>query len=138
MWMGPIDMANYTIQADFALQKNPDTQKMPDLGLINSRYTMTVRSSNKELRMYSWSPHDYRTYVSVPFDPEAGKWYTMKFEVSGSRIRGKLWERGATEPVEWTVAMTDAAPNGSGSPGLYGNAQEAEIYIDNVSVVAND
>ena len=138
MWMGPIELANYTIQADFALQKNRDTQKMPDLGLINSRYTMTVRSSNKELRIYSWSPHDYRTYASVPFDPEPGKWYTMKFEVSGSRMRGKLWQRGATEPVEWTVAMTDPSPNVSGSPGLYGNAQEAEIYVDNVSVVAND
>ena len=84
MWMGSPDMSNYTIQADFALQKSPDTNKMPDLGLINSRYTMTVRSSNKELRIYSWSVHDYRTYASVPFDPEPGKWYTMKFQVSGS------------------------------------------------------
>jgi len=138
MWMGSPDMSNYTIQADFALQKSPDTGKMSDLGLINSRYTMTVRPSNKELRIYSWSVHEYRTYASVPFDPEPGKWYTMKLQVSGSRVRGKIWPRGNSQPIEWTVEMYDASPNVSGSPGLYGNAQEAEIYLDNISVVSND
>lgn len=142
MWMGPIDLSNYTMQADFALQKDAATQKMPDFGLINSRYTMTARSSNKELRIYSWSPHDYRTYASVPFDPEPGKWYTMKLRVealgSTADVRGKLWERGQPEPSDWTVEILDESPNLMGSPGLYGNAQEAEIYIDNVSVVAND
>ena len=115
---------------------------MPDLGLINSRYTMTVRSSNKELRIYSWSPHDYRTYASVPFDPEPGKWYTMKFRVDPqgetSVVRGKLWVRGEAEPSDWTVEMTDESPNLTGSPGLYGNAQEAEVYLDNLTVVGND
>ncbi|MEM8947619.1 MAG: PQQ-binding-like beta-propeller repeat protein [Planctomycetota bacterium] len=142
MWMGPIGMAGYTMQADFALQRDADTQKMPDFGLINSRYTMTARSSNKELRIYSWSPHDYRTYASVPFEPEPGKWYTMKMRVeplgSSADVRGKLWVRGEPEPSEWTVEMLDESPNLSGSPGLYGNAQEAEIYVDNVSVVANE
>ncbi len=166
MWMGSIEMANYTIQSDFALQSSIEptdltvltTQdepnkvgKMSDFGLINSRYTMTVRSSNKELRLYSWSPHDYRTYASVPFDPEPGKWYTMKLEVTptkfaaigsestaSAKVRGKLWVRGEKEPDDWTVEMVDESPNLAGSPGLYGNAQEAEIYIDNVSVVANE
>ncbi len=114
---------------------------MPDLGLINSRYTMTVRSSNKKLRVYSWSPHDYRTFAEVDFDPVPGKWYTMKLEVQprgeSASVRGKLWPRDETEPEAWTVEMIDPAPNLSGSPGLYGNAQEAEIYIDNLSVVPN-
>ena len=65
MWMGPTDLANYTIQADFALEQSGESGKMPDFGLINSRYTMTVRSSNKQLRLYSWSPHDYRTFAEV-------------------------------------------------------------------------
>lgn len=142
MWMGPIHMADYTVQADFALQQSADTAKMPDLGLINSRYTMTARSSNKELRVYSWSPHDYRTYASVDFDPEPGKWYTMKLRVEPkgdtALVRGKLWVRGEHEPADWTVEMVDESPNLAGSPGLYANAQEAEIYVDNVSVVANE
>jgi len=142
MWMGPTDLANYTIQADFALQQSDETGKMSDLGLINSRYTMTVRSSNKKLRLYSWSPHDYRTFAEVDFDPKPGKWYTMKLQVvpqgSKASVRGKLWVRGESEPKEWTVEMVDPTPNLSGSPGMYGNAQEAEIYIDNVSVVENE
>ncbi len=137
MWMGPTRLANYTIQADFALQQSEGTGKMSDWGLINSRYTMTVRSSNKKLRLYSWSPHDYRTFAEVDFDPEPGKWYTMKLQVETSEIRGKLWPRGEAEPTEWTIEMLDTFPNLSGSPGMYGNAQEAEIYIDNVSVVEN-
>ena len=141
MWMGPTDLANYTIQADFALQKSEETGKMPDLGLINSRYTMTVRSSNKKLRVYSWSPHVDRTFAEVDFDPVPGKWYTMKLKVvprgEEASVRGKLWVRGEAEPEAWTIEMIDPMPNLSGSPGLYGNAQEAEIYIDNLSVVSN-
>jgi len=154
MWMGPTDLANYTVQADFALQqsvmpstgaehnspKSPKIGKMSDFGLINSRYTMTVRSSNK-LRLYSWSPHDYRTFAEVDFDPKPGKWYTMKLQVVPcyikSQVFGKLWVRGEPEPDAWTIGIVDESPNLSGSPGMYGNAQEAEIYIDNVSVVAN-
>ncbi len=141
MWMGPTDLSNYTVQVDFALQKSDATGKMSDLGLINSRYTMTVRSSNKKLRLYSWSPHDYRTFAEVDFDPEPGKWYTMKLRVDPisvvSHVRGKLWPRGEAEPSEWTVKLVDKSPNKSGSPGLYGNAQEAEIFIDNLNVVPN-
>ena len=142
MWMGPTDLANYTIQADFALQQSEETGKMSDWGLINSQYTMTVRSSNKKLRLYSWSPHDYRTFAEVNFDPMPGKWYTMKLRVEYTQdkaiVCGKLWLREESEPYNWTIAMIDESPNLSGSPGMYGNAQEAEIYIDNVSVVAND
>jgi len=123
--------------ADLNVPQPPKIEKMSDFGLINSRYTMTVRSSNKKLRLYSWSPHDYRTFAEVDFDPEPGKWYTMKLQVETSSIRGKLWPRGQAEPTEWTVQMLDTSPNLSGSPGLYGNAQEAEIYVDNVSVVEN-
>lgn len=142
MTMGSVEMSNYTIQADFALEQSSDTKKMSDFGLINSRYTLTVRSSNKKLRAYSWSPHDHRTYAEVEFDPVPNKWYTMKLQVeprgSYAKVSGKLWVRGEAEPEEWTVEMDDPSPNLQGSPGLYGNAQEAEIYLDNVKVTANN
>ncbi|MCH2595677.1 MAG: PQQ-like beta-propeller repeat protein [Pirellulales bacterium] len=149
MWMGPTDLADYTIQADFALQISSASQgsgatqsgKMPDLGLINSRYTMTVRSSNKQLRIYSWSAHEYRTFAAVPFDPVPGKWYTMKLKVTPAgktaSVQGKLWDRGNPEPEDWTIQMVDPSPNHGGSPGLYGNAQEAEIYVDNIRIIPN-
>ncbi len=137
--MGPVDLADYTIQADFAADQQ--NGKMPDYGLTNSRYSMTVRSSVGELRIYSWSPHDYRTHASVEFQPEPHQWYTMKMRVDpeGSRatVRGKLWPRGTAEPDEWTIEMVDESPNLHGSPGLFGKAEVAEIFVDNIRVYAN-
>jgi hypothetical protein len=137
--MGPVDLADYTIQADFAAEEQ--NGKMPDFGLTNSRYSMTLRSSVGELRMYSWSPHAFRTFASVEFQPEPHQWYTMKLRVdpegSIAIVRGKLWPRGTAEPAEWTIEMVDESPNLHGSPGLFGKAEVAEIYVDNIQVYAN-
>lgn len=150
MWMGPTDLANYTVQADVRItEKNG---RLPDVGLINSRYTLTIRTSNREdadeedtnreLRAYSWSPHDYRTAASVPFDSQPGVWYRMKLRVvpqaTQALVQGKIWQRDNAEPDAWTVEMVDAFPNLSGSPGLYGNSQEAPFYVDNLSVIPNE
>jgi hypothetical protein len=146
LWMGPTDLSNYTIQADIRLAQT--NGKLPDVGLINSRYTMTLRGMNRQLRLYSWSPHDYRSFVASEFDPQPEVWYTMKFSVvpeptadgenHQALVRGKLWPRDEQEPTAWTAEMVDHSPNLSGSPGLYGNAQEAEFYIDNIHVVSNE
>lgn len=137
--MGPITLANYTIEADFAGDEKDG--KMPDYGLTNSRYSMTVRSQNGELRLYSWSPNDHRTFASVEFQPEPRKWYTMKMRVDSqgdsALVRGKLWPRGEGEPEEWTIEMVDKAPNLMGSPGLFGKSEVAEIFVDNIKVYAN-
>lgn len=139
MTMGPIDLSNYTIQADFALDAIND--RMGDFGLTNSRYTMTVRAMSGKVRMYSWSPHDYRTFAEADFQPEANKWYTMKLEVvpqgDHATVRGKLWPRGEAEPNGWTLEMVDKAPNLHGSPGLFGKSDIAELFVDNIKVFAN-
>ena len=49
----------------------------------------------------------------------------------------KVWPRDADEPQQWTVQIMDDAPNLQGSPGLYGNARDAEIYLDNILVSPN-
>ena len=36
-----------------------------------------------------------------------------------------------------TIELVDPLPNEKGSPGLFGNATNAELYIDNVTVVPN-
>lgn len=137
--MGPITLSDYTIQADFAADEKDG--RMGDYGLTNSRYSMSVRSQNGELRLYSWSPHDRRTFASAEFHPEPHKWYTMKMRVDPegdtARVRGKLWPRDEAEPDEWTIEMVDKAPNLSGSPGLFGKSDVAEIFVDNVQVYAN-
>ncbi len=138
--MGSLAMSNYTIQADFALDEGEG--RLPDFGITNSCYTLSVRSMNRQLRLYSWSPHDYRTFAAVEFAPKPHTWYTLKLRVDPAEkqatVRGKLWPRGEQEPEAWTVEMTDAAPNLHGSPGLFGKSEVAEIFIDNIQVTSNE
>ncbi len=138
--MGPIDLADYTIQADFALDELDG--RLPDFGITNSRYTMTVRAMSGKVRIYSWSPHDYRTFSEADFRPESNKWYTMKLRVEPGdgqvKVLGKLWPRGEEEPDAWTMEMVDQAPNLHGSPGLFGKSDTAELFVDNIKVFANE
>lgn len=139
MTMGPIDLSNYTIQADFALDELDG--RLPDFGVINSAYTLAVRPMSRQLRMYSWSPHDYRTFAAAEFEPEPHKWYTMKLRVEPGdgqvKVLGKMWPRGEDEPQEWTVEMVDKSPNLQGSPGLFGKTETAELFVDNIKVYPN-
>jgi hypothetical protein len=139
MFMGPHDLANYTIQADVRLAE--ENKRLPDVGLINSGYTMTLRSQNELLRLYSWSSHDHRTSAEAKLTPEVGVWYRMKLRVEQKKntalVQGKMWLREQPEPEEWTVELTDSTPVRSGSPGLYGKTEEAVFYVDNIAVVEN-
>jgi hypothetical protein len=62
----------------------------------------------------------------------------MKFQanvVDGKALlRGKVWPRGEAEPKEWSIEAIDEQPNVNGSPGLFGNAGNAEVYYDNILV----
>lgn len=140
MWMGSPELSNYTIAADVRFEKAGND--LGDFGVYNCGYTLTVRSSNKELRLYSWSPHDHRTFATVNFQPEPDVWYRLKLKVVAedktAKVQGKIWRRSEDEPSEWTVEMTDERPIRKGSPGLYGNAQEAPFYVDNVTVTPNE
>jgi hypothetical protein len=68
-------------------------------------------------------------------------WYTMKFQSENQNgkavLRGKVWPRDEQEPAEWQIEAADETPNTTGSPGLFGNASDAEFFIDNVQVTAN-
>jgi hypothetical protein len=83
---------------------------------------------------------------TIPFTWKPDVWYTVKFQASaegtgdGARavLRGKVWPRDDKEPAEWTIEAVDEVPNLVGSPGLYGDATNAEVYIDNITVTPND
>ncbi len=139
-WMGPWDLHDYTIQAD--LMGTVKNGKQPDMGLINQRYTLDVMGSTKQLQLRSWTSRlELRFAKTIPFPVEADVWYTMKFQSENKDgqaiLRGKVWKRGDKEPAAWTIEAADAAPNVVGSPGLFGNASDAEIFIDNVKVFSN-
>lgn len=36
--------------------------------------------------------------------------------------------------MAWTIEAEDDAPNVEGSPGLFGNASNAELFYDNILV----
>lgn len=78
---------------------------------------------------------------SVPFEWKPEVWYTMKMKASleGGRavLRGKVWKKGETEPEKWMIEAVDESPNKQGSPGLFGNAIDAEIFYDNIKVTKN-
>jgi hypothetical protein len=102
---------------------------------------MTIRGESDKLRIDSWPSHDFRTHKMIDVDVQPATWYTMKFQVVPEKdkavVRGKLWKRGETEPEAWTIEMVDEAPNLHSSPGLYGHASDAQIYLDNLSVIPN-
>jgi len=139
-WMGRTDLHDYTIQADLkATRKN---EQLPDMGLINQRYTLDLMGA-QELQLRSWTSRlQLRFAKTVPFAWEPDQWYTMKFRsenVDGKAVlKGKVWLRGTTEPKDWTIEAADATPNVTGSPGLFGQSSVAEFYIDNVQVTPNE
>ncbi len=141
MYMGSADMHDYTIQADVRLTEKDG--RLPDVvGIVNSGYTLGLRGGNRQLSIYSWASHDYRTQKRIDFDPKPGIWYRLKLRVEqqegAALVQGKWWLRDQDEPEGWQLEMTDSEPQKSGSPGLFGNAQTTSFYVDNLSVSPND
>lgn len=140
-WMGQPSLQNYTIQSDVMVDTK--NEKIPDVGLINQRYTMVLQGSAQTLQLRSWTARvDLRFAKTIPFAVKPNTWYVMKFQAAneGSKVvlKGKVWERGQDEPEAWTIEASDEPPNTVGSPGLFGNATDAEVFYDNVKVTANN
>jgi hypothetical protein len=140
-WMGPADLHDYTIQGDF--KGSVKNGKMPDMGLINQRYTLDLMGAKQQLQIRSWTSRlQLRFAKTIPFAWKPETWYTIKFQSSNEAgkavLRGKVWPRDEKEPREWSIEAADETPNVVGSPGLFGNSGDAEISIDNVKVTANN
>jgi hypothetical protein len=137
--MGPTDLHDYTIQADVYGSKA--NNKTPDIGLVAQRYTMDLMGDHQEIQIRSWTSQLDRFSKKVPFKWEGNTWYTMKFQASTDKgkaiLKGKVWKRGEAEPEAWTIEAVDETPNLNGSPGLFGNASDAEAFIDNITVTKN-
>lgn len=138
-WMGPPKFHDYTIQAD--VRGTIRDGKKPDIGLIAQRYTLDMMGVKQQLQIRSWTSELGRFSKTVPFKWNYDTWYTMKFQASVEEgkavLKGKVWPRGEDEPEEWSIEVADDAPNVIGSPGLFGNASDAEIFLDNIEVREN-
>ena len=137
-WFGHSDFSDYTFQADVMGAITDD--KMPDIGIIAQGYCLDLQGQHQKLQIRTWVPQ-LRMAETVPFEWEPNRWYTMKFmatvEDGQAVLRGKVWPRDEPEPEEWTLTAYDPSPNVQGSPGLYGNAKDAEIFLDNFSITPN-
>jgi hypothetical protein len=138
-WMGQADLHDYTIQAE--VRGSTRNGKQPDAGLIAQRYTLALGGMKQQLQIRSWTSELDRFSKTVPFAWEPQVWYTLKFRASvedgKAVLKGKAWPRGEPEPEAWTIEAVDEAPNVVGSPGLFGNASDAEVFLDNITVTAN-
>ncbi|HEX3726480.1 MAG TPA: serine/threonine protein kinase, partial [Pirellulales bacterium] len=138
-WMGQPDHHDYTIQAD--IRGAQTNKKLPDMGLIAQRYTLDLMGASQQLQIRSWTPQLARFSKSIPFPWKPDTWYTLKFRAAAENgkavLKGKIWKRGEAEPAGWTIEAVDEAPNLVGSPGLFGNANDAEITMDNILISSN-
>ncbi|OYP34889.1 PQQ-binding-like beta-propeller repeat protein [Rhodopirellula sp. MGV] len=142
-WMGPSDLSEYTISADVRGKRM--SAQLPDIGLTAHGYVLDLMGQSQQLQIRTWSAQ-LRMAETIDFPWEEDKWYRMKFRVdlesegpaTVAVLRGKVWPRDQDEPKEWTITARDESPNLASSPGLYGNAKVAELYLDNIEVVANE
>ena len=137
IYVGPSYLSNYTVQADVMSTRRG--RRRPDIGLINSGYTMDMQGNHQRIEVRSWAA-ELRMAERFPFAWEPNVWYTIKLRVDTDEeralIRGKVWPRDETEPDDWTVTVEDPEPVREGSPGLIGYSP-IDIYFDNVRVMEN-
>jgi outer membrane protein assembly factor BamB len=144
-FIGLPKMHDYTVQAEvYALdtKNNVPTTKLPDMGIVNQRYTLAMNGA-QNIQIRSWvSLLEQRFAVTIPFEWQAKTWYVLKFRSETQEgkvvLRGKVWKKGEPEPEAWTIEGEDLTPNLQGSPGLFGNSTDSEFFVDNVSVTTNE
>jgi outer membrane protein assembly factor BamB len=134
IYFGPSSMKDYVVTADVMATK--EKRRVPDIGLINSGYTLDLMGSHQRLQIRSWAS-EYRIVKNVEFPWQPDTWYSMKMQVDYSgktgEVKGKVWPKGEPEPEAWTITVEDPIPIRQGSPGIYGNSVTT-LYFDNVQV----
>lgn len=146
-WMGPSNLQEYTISADARGARMSD--QLPDIGLTNHGYGLELMGESQLLQITTWHAQNRLALgndaSAIEFPWKEDVWYRMKFRVdieseppaAVALLRGKVWPRDEAEPKEWTITARDESPNLHASPGLFGNAKVAELYLDNIEVTAN-
>lgn len=135
--IGRSDLTGYTIQAD--AMGTQEGRRRPDVGLVNSGYTMDLQGNHQRLVLRTWDA-ELRVEERTDFAWDMDTWYTLKMQVvqepDKAVIRGKVWKKGEPEPEAWTLTAEDPLPVRHGSPGLFGYSP-VNLFFDNVSVVKN-
>jgi outer membrane protein assembly factor BamB len=138
-WLGPSHLRDYTIQSDIMIHSH--SGKLPETGLIGQRYALNLLGNQKQLQLGTGSLQPAQASASVPFEAKPDVWYTLKLKVTApgetAKVEGKIWLKGEPEPEAWSVTAEDAAPHQTGSPGLFGNVTDGELFYDHLTVTRN-
>jgi len=135
LFFGAPDMANYTVEMDVrTIEKR---RQQGDVGVIAQRYVLVLFGNSQKIELQAWQPNVEMT-KSAPFAWKGDTWYRVKLEVQNqkdgtTRVRGKAWPRGETEPAAWLVETIDQQGHKAGSPGLYADAPWGASF-DNIKV----
>lgn len=90
--------------------------------------------SGYEVSLFLYNSGSYQDLVakeSYAFSNET--WYDIRFQVSGTSIKGKVWSHGDSEPALWTIEATNSTVAGSGWVGI--NVRDfTEFDFDYLSV----
>src|SRR5438093_263679 len=138
MFIGPVDWANYTFEADVRVATR--RRQMGDIGITAQRYTLVLYGNSQQLKLEPWEPEVQRT-VTVAFAWKPDAWYHLKLRVENTadgkvRARGKAWPTGEAEPAAWMIDKVDPIGNRQGAPGVFAAAQFG-AYLDNLKIAAN-
>jgi outer membrane protein assembly factor BamB len=138
MFIGPVDWANYTFEADVRVTTR--RRQMGDIGVTAQRYSLVLYGNSQELKLEPWEPEVERT-VTVPFAWKPDAWYHLKLRVENTpdgrvRAQGKAWPTGEPEPAAWLIDKVDPMGNSQGAPGIFAFAQFG-AYVDNIKIAAN-
>jgi len=143
---GAVDMHDYTVQADVRateiISGENKIRKMPNAGIIDSRYVLELRGPDQEMVLFVWpTALWYSVHARAPLTWQANKFYRLKLRVEQAGDKaiamGKVWPADGQEPADWAVKLEDPTPNRNGNPGLWGFSNENEIYYDNIVVTDN-
>lgn len=137
-FIGPVEMANYTVEAD--VRGTTRRRQMANLGVTAQRYSLVIYGNTQQIKIEPWEPETHRSAVA-PFEWKADTWYHLKLRVENMpdgkvRARGKAWPTGQPEPDAWSIEKIDPIGNHKGAPGFFVDA-EFGAYVDNVRVTSN-
>ena len=137
-FIGYPEMSDYTIEADVMTGGN--RRVMSDVGLINQRYIIALKGTNRTIDINS---NLDRMQVTKKFPVKANTWYRLKTKVKSNSdgsgvIYVKCWKKGDSEPAEWTIEHKVEHIHDKGAPGLFGFSPGGlkPVFIDNIKVTS--
>ena len=129
--IGGDNWANYTVRAAIKIEHSGDGGIFVYWQSHYANYRLRVLNRNRVelVKREPTGPEKYNTLTldAVPFPLKDSVWYIFKLEVANRKsftyLRGKLWEKGTTEPGTWLLEASDYSVKryNNGKAGLWTN-----------------